>query len=275
MTAKIVDGKEIASKIKENLQSRIEVGGRAPRLDIVIVGENPVTATFVQVKRRFANDIGVDFYEHTLAESATTEEIIEVIKSIPDEASGIVVQLPLPKHVDTNTVLAAIPTKKDIDVLSKNAFGHFVAGDSVVIPPVAGAVKEILSAYNISLKGVPTTVIGKGRLVGAPVIELLQRSGASVTLIDSRTSKEEFSKALAGAAIVISGAGVPNLIKAEHIAQDTVLIDAGTSSSGGAVSGDICSDCAENARLISKTPGGVGPITVAFLFKNLVNAAYE
>jgi len=275
MTAEIVDGKKIALRIKEELQNRIRSSSKTPRLDIVIVGSDPVTTTFVHVKKKFANDVGVDFYEHSLPEAATTEDIVETIRSIPHEADGIVVQLPLPRHVDTNTVLAAIPTKKDIDVLSKNAFGHFVAGDSVVIPPVAGAVQEILSQHNISLKGVPTVIIGKGRLVGAPVIELLERAGADVVLVDSRTSKEEFTKALAEATIVVSGAGVPNLIKAEHIAQDAVLIDAGTSSSGGAVSGDICSECVESARLISKTPGGVGPITVAFLFKNLVNAAYE
>ncbi len=273
MTAEIVDGRAIAQKIKDELRTEILNKNTAPRLDIIVVGENAVTESFVRAKEKFAKDIGVVFEKHTFPDTITTSELISFIKDLEDTTNGIVVQLPLPKHINTHQVLLAVPVEKDIDVLSENTFGHFVTKSTHFTPPVAGAVKEILETYGIPIAGTNVVIIGKGRLVGAPVRTLFEHENAKIEVLDSKTNKKDFSKSLKEADIIVSGVGKANLVKREHISKGVVLIDAGTSGSKGCVVGDICTDCTEDASLISKTPGGIGPITIAILFRNLLQTS--
>lgn len=274
MTAKIVDGRAIAQKIKDELREEISNTDKAPQMDIIIVGENAVTDSFVRAKEKCAKEIGVIFKKHKFPETTTTTELVTFIKDLGTTTNGMVVQLPLPKHIDTHTVLLAIPVEKDVDVLSESTFGHFVTKTTKFIPPVAGAVREILERHKIPLN-INVVIIGKGRLVGAPVRTLFEHEGAKITVLDSETSTKEFTRALQEAEIIVSGVGKPNLVKREHISKGVVLIDAGTSGSKGSVVGDICEDCINDASLVSKTPGGVGPITVAILFRNLILGIYK
>ncbi len=275
MTAEIVDGRAIAQKIKDELREEILNEDVNPQMDIIIMGENTVTEFFVRAKQRFAKEIGVVFNKHTFPEKITTDELISFIKELGDTTNGIVVQLPLPKHIDTHLVLGAVPVEKDVDVLSENTFGHFITESTDFIPPVAGAVHEILEVHKVPVLGANVVIIGKGRLVGAPVRTLFEHEGAKITVLDSETSAEKFSSAVQEADIVVSGVGKPDLIKREHTSSGVVLIDAGTSNSKGSVVGDICADCTDVASLISKTPGGVGPVTVAILFRNLILGTYR
>lgn len=268
----IADGRAIAQKIKDTLSDTSTDG---VQLDVIVVGDNQVTATFVAAKKRFAEQVGISFVQHTVSESSSTEEVVNLIRSLKGKTNGIVVQLPLPDTFDTDSVLAAIDPSVDVDVINPATFIKFKEGTTPFIPPVAGAVQEIFNTYNVDVQDKNVVIIGKGRLVGEPVRVQIEKRGAIVTVLDSKTTPQDFAEALKNADIVVSGAGVPNLVRSEMLQSGVVLIDAGTSSAGRTVSGDIHEDCLEVASLFSKTPGGVGPITVAVLFRNLLAVGHN
>jgi methylenetetrahydrofolate dehydrogenase (NADP+) / methenyltetrahydrofolate cyclohydrolase len=230
---------------------------RSPKLLVVQVDEDPVSAQFVYQKKIFAQKIGVLFEEKLFTKKSTTEEVISFIKA--SDADGIVVQLPLPESFDTEKILASIPQNKDVDALSPRP---------IVTPPVAGAVEEILDRNDIEVRGVKALVVGKGRLVGLPVGLWLESLGAEVQYADKNT--DNLFVLTRAADLIVSGAGVPELITPEMVKDGVVLIDAGTSESLGKTVGDCDPACATKAKLFTPVPGGVGPVTVAMLFKNLV-----
>ena len=270
--ATIVDGRALAREIQSELAHIVAGLPHAPRLDVIVVGTNPVIDSFVKRKEKFAARIGVEFVHHTLDESITTEDIVEKITYLEEKTNGIVVQLPLPEHIDTHAVIRALPASKDVDVINDDTLALFRDNKSPFVPPVAGAVKVIFDAHDVGVLDKKVVIVGKGRLVGLPVQTLLEKEGANVVMVDSSTSREEFADALKHADIVVSGAGSPNLVTKEMVREGAVLIDAGTSSAGQTIEGDIARECADVASLVSQTPGGVGPITVAVLFQNLINA---
>lgn len=272
MSAIIVDGRTIAQSIEKTLGSRIEKSAKTPRLDIFVVGTDQVTASFVGAKRRFAQKIGVQFVEHNFPHDVSLSELIASIEESALITDGIVVQLPLPDTLNTKRVLAAIPFEKDVDVLNEETLKHFIEGSTPLTPPVAGAIQKILRTHGVQLKGKVAAVIGKGQLVGLPTKILLEKEGVEVTVVDSKTSEEDFVTILQSADIIVSGVGKRGLVTPEMTKSGSVLIDAGTSSTGGSIEGDISKDCVGRASLISQTPGGVGPVTVATLFENLVYA---
>lgn len=268
----IADGKNVQSTIKKSLTRTIAESGRVHRLAIIYVGDDTVIERFIAMKQRFGGEIGVVADVFRFKDGALQENIIqEIIRLGSDERyGGIVVQLPLPAHIDVGTVLNVIPANKDIDVLSEKAKEQYRNGESVFIPPVAGAVEEILYAYDISLADKKIVVVGKGRLVGEPVGDWLKKEGYTPEIVDEYT--ENIPALLRGADIIVSGAGSPHMIKSDMIKNGAVLIDAGTSEQGGKLVGDIDISCAGNALLYTLVPGGVGPVTVAILFRNLVSA---
>jgi methylenetetrahydrofolate dehydrogenase (NADP+)/methenyltetrahydrofolate cyclohydrolase len=265
----IVDGKKIAEDLKHELQTSYDISYDSPlSLHVVVVGDNPVTERFVSAKKKFGEVIGVSVVEHRLPDTASTDAVVDEVKVAAKEGGGIVVQLPLPLSIDTQKVLNAIPPSCDVDVLSDEAYRQFEQGTSSVLPPVVGAVREVLERHKVVLKGKRAVVIGRGRLVGKPVAAWLSREGAYVTVASTETT--DLSSVTSEADLIVSGVGVPSLIKPEMIKEGSVLIDAGTSEQGGKTVGDIDPACAEGAALFTPTPGGIGPITVAMLFKNLL-----
>lgn len=186
---------------------------------------------------------------------------------------ALIVQLPLPGHMHERAVLDAIPLEKDADVLSSAAYELFlVNAPDALLPPVVGAVAEIFSRANVTPEGKRAVIVGEGRLVGAPVRAWLARSRADITVLNEE-SFERGSAALASADIIISGAGSPHLITPDMINDGAVLIDAGTSELGGAIVGDFDPACETKASIFTPVPGGVGPIAVACLFKNVAQLA--
>lgn len=268
----IADGKNVQSAIKESLTRIIAESGRAHRLAIIYVGDNPVIERFIAMKQRFGGEIGVGVDVFCFKDDARQENIVQEIIRLGDDEryGGIVVQLPLPVHIDAGTVLDVIPANKDVDVLSEKAKEQYRNGKSVFTPPVAGAVEEILYAYNISLEDKKIVVVGRGRLVGEPVRDWLKRKGSTPEIVDEHTA--DISLLLRTADIIVSGAGSAQMIKSDMIKDGAVLIDAGTSEQGGRLVGDMDPSCAQKALLYTPVPGGVGPITVAILFRNLVRA---
>lgn len=251
----IVDGKKIADDIYAGLS--------APRpltLGIVVGASSSVTDSFVRIKEKAAERLTVSLVRSELAEAATTESAIAAVAALAVNVDGIIVQLPLPSGIDTDAVLAAIPPQKDVDGISHAP---------LVRPPVAEAVGEILVRAGIDPHGKRAAIIGSGRLVGVPVAALLANLGADVHVITLGDSLAP----LLDADIIVSGAGQPGLIQPEHIKDGVVLIDAGTSESEGKVAGDADPACAEKASIFTSVPGGVGPIAVAMIFKNLFELA--
>lgn len=256
----IIDGRQMAETIKQDLKKRL--GKRKLKLVIVSVGEDSVSAKYLGRKQKFGEEIGVEVVVQEFASEILQTELAERLRQLADDASvhGVVVQLPLPKHLQTEDLLALIPPEKDVDALSP---------ETRVLSPVVQAIKEILTWQKISPEGKKAVVVGRGKLVGRPVAIWLAQEGAEVSVVDLETSKSE--EILKQADIIVSGAGCPGLITPGAIKPGVVLIDAATSELGGKLVGDADSACADKCSVFTPVPGGVGPLTVVCLFKNFID----
>lgn len=262
----IIDGKAIAAEILSQVKAELAPGER-PVVRAVVVAPTPVTESYLRVKAARAGEAGMELSVVSLPNDATTEDVIAAVEA--PGAAAVIVQLPLPPHVDSERVLLSIPVEKDADVLSPKSYALFTFGiEEALVPPVAGAVCEVLTRAKVPLKGAQAVVVGKGRLVGAPVAAWLHAQGAQVMVLDKDSFKDA-GAALRAAGIIVAGAGIPHLITPHMISGDTVLIDAGTSEQEGAIKGDIDPACAEQASVFTPVPGGIGPIAVACLFRNV------
>ena len=276
----IVDGKKLAEEIKTSLKDEVAKLGKKLRLAVIYVGQNTVTDKFLKQKQKFASAIGIDLRIYNIPEDITTSKLREKLAEIVHikENTGVIVQLPLPKQINTQYILDGIIPEKDPDMLSSKSVGAFSTGRSKILPPVVGAIKLILEKNEVELKGKKATVLGAGRLVGKPVATWLISEGAAVTVIDENTTDPTLHTI--DADILISGIGTPGLIKASMVKDGVVAIDCGTSVADDEIAsrdemrsrlvGDFDPKIAEKASLFTPVPGGVGPLTVAMLFKNLV-----
>ncbi len=265
----IIDGKKIAEDIKEKLKGQIETFGSAPVLAVVIVGKDLVIENFVKIKKRFAEDIGVHVEEHQFSDAIGTDNLLKKIEelAIDDSIQGIVVQLPLPDHIDKKAVFGAIPANKDVDVLSLEGVVLFESGKLNILPPVTGAVQEILEREKVSVKGKKAVVVGNGQLVGKPTALWLEKQGAEVKVLTRKNT--DMLPYIKEADILVLGAGNPGMIKPDMIREGVALLDAGTSEDKGRIIGDANKVCAGKCSVFTPVPGGIGPITVAVLFRNL------
>ncbi len=269
----IIDGKKLAEEIKAELKAEILKLGKKIRLAVIKIGSDPVMEKFLDQKKKFGDAVGVDVRVYELPETISTNELRKKLAEIMHikENTGVIIQLPLPPKINVQYILDGITPEKDPDMLSSKSIGLFSSGRSKILPPVVGAIKYIFDKNNVDVKGKKVTVIGAGRLVGKPMAVWLINQGAAVTVIDENTADPTLHTI--GADILISGAGEPNLIMADMVKDGVVAIDCGTSESEGRLVGDINSAVGEKALLFAPVPGGVGPLTVAMLFKNLVELA--
>lgn len=258
----IVDGRKIAEDILKEAASL----GRSLVVRAVVMKPSPATESYLKVKSARATDAGMHLEVVQCSDDATTQDVIDAVCA--PGADATIVQLPLPAGLDQQAILDAIPPSADPDVLSTAAYADFVEGkEGALLPPVVDAVAEILMRSSVSIAGKHALVIGSGRLVGQPVFEWLRQQGAEVTAV-TYESRDALPTLLPHMDIVVSGAGSPGLITPEHLKEGVVLIDAGTSESGGQIKGDADPACAERASVFTPVPGGVGPIAVACLFRN-------
>ncbi|MEN9561139.1 MAG: bifunctional protein : 5,10-methylene-tetrahydrofolate dehydrogenase [Candidatus Parcubacteria bacterium] len=259
----ILSGKDVAESLYQDLSQRFAALGREVRLGIVIVGHNPVIESFVKIKVRSAEKLGIKMVRIDLPDSSTTEEVIATIQRLVIETDSVIAQLPMPKQVDITAVLSAIPPSHDVDALNPSISDD----DRPVFAPVALAVVELLHRGGVDLKGKKAVVVGAGRLVGSPSAHLLKRLGADVSMVTlEQGSLDELKTADVG----VLGAGNPGFIKPDMIKEGIALIDAGTSESAGKICGDADPACAEKASVFTPVPGGVGPVAVAKIFENLL-----
>ncbi len=259
----IIDGKAIADEIYAELVGH---GGRALTLGIVVASHDPVIESFVRIKSRAAARLGVTLRRLDLLAKPSTADAVAAIEKLAPEVDGIIVQLPLPEALDTEAILAAIPPYLDVDGINPAV----VEEARAVRAPVAGAIAEILKRNNADLNNKKAVVVGAGRLVGVPAAYLLARLGARICVV---TLESGSLSELADADIVVLGAGNPGFVKPEMLKEGVILIDAGTSESSGKVVGDADPACASKCSIFTPVPGGVGPIAVAMIFKNLFELA--
>ena len=267
----ILDGKKLSEKILEELKAEISGLKKKLRLAVVVVGKNPVGERFVNQKRKIAQELGVDFKIYSFAESITTNKLRKKLTEVVHEKrnTGIIIQHPLPERLNAQYILNSIMPEKDVDVLSAKAVGNFAVNKSPILPPVAGAIRAFFIEYKIDFHQKNIVIVGAGNLVGKPAALWLLNEKTGFTVLKSGTPNPE--KFIKEADILITGIGKPKFIKGDWIKNGAVIIDAGTSEAGGKLVGDVDFEGAsKKASHITPVPGGVGPVTVATLFKNLV-----
>lgn len=264
----ILDGKTLAVRLLAGLKTKL--GAKKFLLAAAVVGENPVIARFVAQKKKIAEDLGVGFRVYDYPAGISTNELRRRLGVIVHQADpdGIIIQLPLPAHINTQYILNGVPPEKDVDMLSARAVGDFSVGKSKILPPVVGAIKALFEEYGIDYRAKHVVVVGAGRLVGKPVATWLANEKVSFTVVDEHTPDiSEFTKK---ADILITGVGQPGLITGDMVEGGVVMIDCGISESGGALKGDADFDSVSTkAAFITPVPGGLGPLTVAMIYKNL------
>lgn len=270
----IYNGKQASIDLQTELRGEISSLAHTPSLAVISIAIHPSITSFIKIKRKYGEAIGVHVDEFDFPESIGEENLLNEIQKIINNKkhTGIIIQLPLPAGYDSEKILNAIPQELDVDVLGKKSLEHFIS-TCVPIPPVAGAVAHILAGTSTSLVNKKVVIIGHGRLVGLPVSIWFKHQNNIPNIVDVTTDEETKIKLYKEADIVISGIGKPHHLKPEYFKEDVILIDAGTSKQAGVLAGDFDPRCAEIASIFTPVPGGVGPLTVAYLFYNLIALA--
>lgn len=267
----IINGRQIANEILESLKVETSLKNLKLTMVAVLVGDKPGLKTFVKLKGKAANSVGVDFQSYFFPENISEDLLLEKVREIAGDSivSGVFIELPLPKHINVQNILNTIPASKDLDILSKPNQDRFFSGDFYILPPAVEAVKIIFDKHNIKPAGKKAAVFGYGFLVGKPVSYWLEKRGAEVSVI--RSSTENTEKYSQQADIIISGVGKPGLIKGDMVKEGALVIDFGYSKKDNKMAGDVDFDSVVlQASLITPVPGGVGPILIAAVLKNLV-----
>ena len=269
--AKILDGKKLADRILGNLKREIKNRRLKLRLAVILIGNGAISKIFIHGIEKDSRKVGIDFnlYEFPakISRQKLKEEIDKIVRSSAN--SGIVVQLPLPRKFSPEEIFNLIPQQKDINVLSEKSLGKFYQGTLKILPPTVEGILELLKNYKIKILGKDIIIIGIGRLVGFPLAIQLLKEKATVSVLNEFTKDTIFFTEKAD--ILISGAGKPNLIKGNMVKKGVVVIDAGTVMKEGKLVGDVdFKSVSKKASFITPVPGGVGPMTVACLLKNLV-----
>lgn len=271
----IIDGKEFSKKILEEISNEqkeiVERKNLRPAgLAVIIVGENPASQVYVRNKTRACEKVG--FYSETikLEENISEDDLIKKIEELneDDKIDGILVQLPLPKHIDELKVINSIKPEKDVDGFSNVNVGKMVIGDeSGFLSCTPYGIMQLLEGYDIDVDGKDVVVVGRSNIVGKPMAMMLIQKGATVQVCNSRT--KDLSKKMKKADIIVVAVGVPRMIKATDVKEGVVVIDVGINRVDGKLCGDVdYEDVAQKASYITPVPGGVGPMTIASLIKN-------
>ena len=277
MSAQILDGKAVAAAIKAELTTRVtalKAHGITPGLGTVLVGDDPGSHSYVGGKHRDCQEVGINSIRIDLPNNATEKDVLSAIEDLNSskECTGYIVQLPLPKGINTQKVLEAIDPSKDADGLHPLNLGRLVAGYDAPLPCTPRAIVALLDHYKISTQGAEITVIGRGLTVGRPLGLLLTRKQENATVTLTHTGTKDLTLHTKKADIVVAAIGQAHFLKAEMIKQGAVVIDVGISRTHDGLQGDVCPGVYEKASYVSPMPGGVGPMTRAMLLTNVVDA---
>lgn len=277
MSAQILDGKAVAAAIKAELTTRVtalKAQGITPGLGTVLVGDDPGSHSYVGGKHRDCQEVGINSIRIDLPNNATEKDVLAAIADLntSKECTGYIVQLPLPKGINTQKVLEAIDPSKDADGLHPLNLGRLVAGYDAPLPCTPRGIVALLDHYKISTQGAEVTVIGRGLTVGRPLGLLLTRKQENATVTLTHTGTKDLIVHTRNADIVVAAIGQAHFLKAEMIKEGAVVIDVGISRTPDGLQGDVCPGVFEKASYVAPMPGGVGPMTRAMLLTNVVDA---
>jgi methylenetetrahydrofolate dehydrogenase (NADP+)/methenyltetrahydrofolate cyclohydrolase len=279
MSATIVDGRAVAAELREELAADIVAmtrdGSRPPSLAVVLCGDDPASAIYVRNKGRAAERAGVTFALHRPSGASTTAELVALVRSLDADESidGILVQLPLPKHVDAESVTACISPEKDADGFHPYNFGRLAEGHAAVVAPGTPlGCMELLRRSDVPIRGSRSVVIGRSAIVGRPIALMLTNADSTVTICHSRTP--DLAAVCREADILVSAIGRPGMVDASYVKPGAFVIDVGTTPRDGVVLGDVDRQSVEPvAGWLTPVPGGVGPMTIAMLLRNVLALA--
>jgi methylenetetrahydrofolate dehydrogenase (NADP+)/methenyltetrahydrofolate cyclohydrolase len=274
MAAKILDGKKIAANIRTALKRDIAAMEQKPGLAAVLVGDNPASRVYVGIKRRTCEEVGIYSELYELPEKTTEKELLQLIRKLNsnDRIHAILVQLPLPGHISAERVFSEVALEKDVDGFNSVNIGRLVSGNESFVPCTPKGIIRLLEQAGIEIKGKNAVVVGRSSIVGKPTALMLLNRNATVTICHSKTKNlEEITRR---ADILVVAVGRPKLITPDMVKEGGVVIDVGINRIGGKLVGDVdFGSVKEKAGWITPVPGGVGPMTVAMLLENTVEAA--
>jgi methylenetetrahydrofolate dehydrogenase (NADP+) / methenyltetrahydrofolate cyclohydrolase len=276
--ATIIDGKAVAARVRGEVASGVSAlvaeTGAPPGLATVLVGEDPASAIYIANKQKASAEVGIEGRDHRLAADVSQDEVAELLASLNEDpaVSGILLQLPVPAHLDGDALTALIDPGKDVDGLTPLSAGALAQGRPGLRPCTPSGVIELLDAYDVPLEGAEAVVVGRSLLVGRPLVFLLLERNATVTVCHSRT--RELPAVCARADVLVAAVGSPRLLGADAVRPGAAVIDVGINRLEDGVVGDVDFEAAsQRAGLITPVPGGVGPMTIACLLRNTLQAA--
>ncbi|MBQ4037842.1 MAG: bifunctional methylenetetrahydrofolate dehydrogenase/methenyltetrahydrofolate cyclohydrolase FolD [Clostridia bacterium] len=276
--ATIINGKEVSATLRERIRTETErlvrETGVRPGLAVILVGEDPASQVYVKNKKKGCDQVGFLSREYLLPENATQEELFSLIDALnaDPEIHGILVQLPVPRHIDGAEVIRRIDPKKDVDAFSAENVGKIMIGDFDFVPCTPAGIMELLEAYGIDPAGKRAVVIGRSNIVGKPMAMLLLHKNATVTVCHSRTVG--LAEICREADLLVAAVGKPHFVTEDMVKEGAVVIDVGIHRTENGLCGDVDFDrVKEKASFITPVPGGVGPMTITLLLKNTLTAA--
>ncbi|ABK82688.1 bifunctional methylenetetrahydrofolate dehydrogenase/methenyltetrahydrofolate cyclohydrolase FolD [Campylobacter fetus] len=274
----IIDGKSVSAKVKEYVKNEaisLKKSGITPTLAVILVGEDKASQTYVASKEKACLACEMGSVMHRLSKETSQSELLALIEvlNLDDSIDGILVQLPLPKHIDTNRVLEAIDPTKDVDGFHAVNVGKLSSGLDGFVPCTPLGIMELLKEYDVNLQGIDAVVIGRSNIVGKPMASLLLNAGATISIAHSKT--KNLPEITRRAKLVVVAVGRPNFLNADMVSDGAIVIDVGINRlDSGKLVGDVDFDSvAPKCSLITPVPGGVGPMTIAMLLSNTLKSA--
>jgi methylenetetrahydrofolate dehydrogenase (NADP+)/methenyltetrahydrofolate cyclohydrolase len=278
MSASTINGKEVSAEVRARVAAEVSEfvagGGHVPVLATVIVGDDPASEVYVANKHRACEEVGMKSIHHGLPGDTTQDQLLDLVAELgaDDAVDGILVQLPVPDHIDPDAVVAAIDPAKDVDGLSPVSAGLLAGGSPGMVPCTPAGVIELIDHQGTELSGAEAVIVGRSKLVGRPLVSLLLERNATVTICHSRT--RDLEAVCRRADVLIAAVGVARLIGPDHVKPGAVVIDVGINRTEDGLVGDVDFDpVSEVAGAITPVPGGVGPMTIALLMVNTLRAA--
>ncbi|HJN56918.1 MAG: bifunctional methylenetetrahydrofolate dehydrogenase/methenyltetrahydrofolate cyclohydrolase FolD [Candidatus Woesearchaeota archaeon] len=273
MTAKIIDGKQVASKILEDVEKRVKTIKETPGLAIVLVGDNPASQIYVGFKEKRSKAIGFYCERYNLDKNTSQDDVLKLVNELNqnNKIHGMIVQLPLPEHIDENLIIDSILPHKDADGFTPVNLGNLVNDNNMLLPATARACLELIKSTGMKIKGKNAVIVGRSNIVGKPTALMLLQENATSTICHSKTKNlKEHTK---NADILVVACGKANLITKDMVKKGAVVIDVGINKVNGKVVGDVdYENVKEVAGFITPVPGGVGPMTIAMLLDNTLKA---
>ncbi len=278
MAAKIIDGRAVAARVREqvarDVEAHVAAGGQRPGLATVLIGDDPASGVYVGGKQKASREVGINGFDHRLDAETSREEVVGLLErlNLDPEVSGIIVQLPVPEHLDGTELTGLVRADKDVDGLTAMSAGLLTLGRPGLRPCTPGGVMELLADAGTELEGREAVVIGRSNLFGKPMAQLLLGANATVTVAHSRTA--DLPAVCRRADVLVAAVGRAEMVRGDWVKPGATVIDVGINRREGGLVGDVAfAEVAEVAAAITPVPGGVGPMTIALLLRNTLQAA--